>query len=267
MALISLHDKAKIEAFLRLNVALHLYELGDLDPFFWPLTQWYGWQEAGELKALALLYVAFSPPVLLALAPPEHIPTLRGLVTQLNPLLPRQVYTHLTLGIEDLFHVDFQLESYGIHQKMSLIDPTRLEAFLTPEVVRLTPADHPALATLYSASYPDNAYDPRMLETGQFFGLWYEGKLVSVAGIHVYSPAYRVATIGNVATHPAYRNRGLGQTVIATLTHSLLAKVDDIGLNVKVDNLAAIHTYKKLGFETVAPYHEIMLRAKVYKGI
>lgn len=31
----ALHDKARIEAFLRKNVYLHIYSIGDLDDFFW----------------------------------------------------------------------------------------------------------------------------------------------------------------------------------------------------------------------------------------
>lgn len=259
---IALHDKREIETFLRKNVALHLYGLGDLDPFFWPFTQWYGWLDGNDLAAMALLYVAISPPVLLALASPDEITPLRGLLTHLIPLLPRKVYTHLSLGTEDLFEAEFDIKSHGIHRKMILPDPSQLTAYLAPEVVRLSPQNHLALATLFAASYPNNAYDQRMLETGQFFGVWRAGELVSVAGIHVYSPEYRVAAIGNVTTHPAYRNHGLGKAVIATLTTSLLEKVDHIGLNVKADNLAAIWTYQKLGFVISDSYHEIMLTAK-----
>ncbi|NUM46276.1 MAG: GNAT family N-acetyltransferase [Anaerolineales bacterium] len=258
MTLVTLHDKTEIETFLRGNVALHIYSLGDLDPFFWPYTQWYGFQQGGQLQAVALLYVALSPPVLLALAPPHALDALRALLTRLVPLLPKQVYTHLSLGVEDIFQPAYNLHSHGIHRKMILANPTPLQNYLTPDVVRLT-ADHlPEIHALYAESYPDHAFDPRMLETRQFFGLWRANRLVSIAGIHVYSPAYRVAAIGNVTTLPAFRNQGLGKAVVATLTRSLLDSVDDIGLNVKEDNRAALHSYQKLGFVVVDSYHEMM---------
>ena len=38
---ICLHDKGQIEAFLRRNVFLHSYSVGDLDDRFWPHTTWY----------------------------------------------------------------------------------------------------------------------------------------------------------------------------------------------------------------------------------
>lgn len=257
MKLVCLHEKTEIEAFLRQNTALHIYSLGDMDPFFWPFTQWYGWEDEGKIRAIALLYNALSPPVLLALAPPQEIPLLQALLNHLLPILPRHVYTHLSLGLEEILERAFQLESAGIHYKMILNDPARLRDF-HPEGVRLNLEHISEVAALYEASYPGHAFDPRLLETGQFFGLWREGQLVSIAGIHVYSPTYRVAAIGNVTTHPDYRNRGLGKSVVAALSLSLFETVDHIGLNVKRDNLAAVHSYQQLGFGILDSYHEIM---------
>ncbi len=95
-----------------------------------------------------------------------------------------------------------------------------------------------------------------MLETRQYFGLRVNGRLVSVAGVHVYSEQYRVAAIGNVVTHPAHRNKGYGTLVTARLCQSLLETVEHIGLNVKADNAPAMACYRRLGFEIVAPFSE-----------
>ena len=54
------------------------------------------------------------------------------------------------------------------------------------------------------------------------------GRLASVAGIHVYSRTYRVAALGNIATMPTHRNRGLA-------------------------------SYTALGFEPVAGYEELLV--------
>ena len=258
MGVICLHDKAEIEAFLRQETALHIYSLGDLDDFFWAYTQWYALQIEGEIQALALLYTALSPPILLALAPPHRLSALRELLTQMLPLLPRQVYTHLSLGAEEVLKPVYQMASYGIHYKMILQDPDQLQNFLNPQAVRVTEDHVSEITALYQASYPGNAFDPRMLDTGQFFGIWEDHLLVSIAGVHVYSPAYRVAAIGNVATHPLYRNRGMGKAVTAALALSLLENVDHIGLNVKADNEPALKSYQQLGFVVVSPYHEMM---------
>jgi predicted GNAT family acetyltransferase len=101
-----------------------------------------------------------------------------------------------------------------------------------------------------------------MLQTGQYFGLRVDRQLISAAGVHVYSEQYRVAAVGNVVTHPAYRNKGYGRLVTARLCQSLLTKVRHVGLNVKADNEATLACYSKLGFEIVAPYGEFTVERK-----
>jgi ribosomal protein S18 acetylase RimI-like enzyme len=144
---------------------------------------------------------------------------------------------------------------------MALQHPARLEALDLSATVALSPADLTDILSLYERSYPGNWFDSRMLETGQYFGLRQEGHLVSIAGIHVYSPVYRVAALGNITTDPAYRGHGFGRATTARLCQSLRQTVDHIGLNVKAGNRAAIHLYQQLGFEIVASYGEYMMTA------
>lgn len=92
-----LKDKVVIESFLRRNAALHLYELGDLDDFFFPYTTWYAHQVNGETKAVALLYQGTELPVLLALDQPGS-PFMKELLVQLADELPDRFYCHLTPG-------------------------------------------------------------------------------------------------------------------------------------------------------------------------
>jgi predicted GNAT family acetyltransferase len=114
--------------------------------------------------------------------------------------------------------------------------------------------DH--LRALYEASYPGNWFEPRMLETGFYYGVRHDGALVSVAGIHVYSPRYKIGVLGNVTTHPAFRGQRLATSTCAKLCRELLKTVEHIGLNVKADNVSAIRTYERLGFEVVGEYGE-----------
>lgn len=62
-----LHDKVEIEAYLREDVDLHLYSIGDLDDFFWPHTSWFAAKSGSDLRAVALLYTGLSLSTLLAL--------------------------------------------------------------------------------------------------------------------------------------------------------------------------------------------------------
>jgi predicted GNAT family acetyltransferase len=129
----------------------------------------------------------------------------------------------------------------------------------TRGVEQLSLADLPALQALYASAYPGNWFDPRMLETGCYYGLRRDGEIVSVAGVHVYSPRHRAAALGNITTHPAYRGQGLCTAVTARLCQGLRSHIDFIGLNVLVDNPAAIHCYEKLGFTMAGEYEEFMI--------
>ena len=100
-----------------------------------------------------------------------------------------------------------------------------------------------------------------MFEHGPYLGIRRGGELLAVAGVHIWSPSYRVAAIGNVATHPRARGGGLASVAVAALCRRLLATVDRIALNVKADNSAALALYTRLGFTPVAEYTELTFTA------
>jgi ribosomal protein S18 acetylase RimI-like enzyme len=262
---ICLHDRDEIERVLRRDVFLHIYEIGDLDDFFWPYTTWYALADREDTHGLVLLYSGMPLPVVLGLAR-DAGPSMRRLLGSVRHLLPRRVYAHLSPDLITELAQDFAVEPFGEYQKMALTDLSRLDSVDAARVRALSVADLPDLRSLYDTSYPGNAFDPRMLQTGQYYGIRHEGCLVSVAGIHVYSERYRVAALGNVTTHPQYRGRGLSTAVCGRLCRALLQKVDHIGLNVKLDNASAIACYERLGFSAVAPYSEYSLELKVERG-
>jgi len=257
MPTVCLHDKKVIERFFRKNPDLHIYSIGDLDDFFWPYTTWYSLLADDEPLAIALLYSGQELPTLLAFADPPEI--MLELIESIIHLLPVKFYAHLSPSVEDVFKDDYDLKSGGRHHKMALNDRTKAGQIDSSTVSPVSVAEGGALNKLYDGIYPGNWFDQRMLETGQYFGIRKNGSLVSVAGIHVYSENYRVAALGNVATHPAWREKGFGTLVTARLCQSLVEKIDHIGLNVKADNTRAISLYHKLGFEIIAEYGEFTI--------
>ena len=262
MSLIFLHDKIQIETFLLKHRHLNFYHLGDLDDFFWPYTTWYALQEGGEVKALNLFYSGIDPAVLLGIVN-ENFEDMAALLESSLSLLPINFYSHLSPGLEKVLELDYFIEHHGEHYKMNLIDVASLEEIDTLGVTPLITEDLDELNSLYRASYPGNWFDPRMLETGQYVGIRGDGdELVSAAGIHVYSPEYKIAAIGNITTLPEKRGQGLGTKISAGLCKQLLPTVDVIGLNVRSDNTAAIKMYEKIGFEIVGTYHEWMVTRK-----
>ena len=79
----------------------------------------------------------------------------------------------------------------------------------------------------------------------------------------MYSPTWSVAALGNVATLPGLRGRGLARSACAALCRVLLEDgITTIALNVGADNHAAIRAYTRLGFEQVAEYTEAALVAR-----
>jgi len=259
MSAICLNDKSRIEAFLRKNVYLHLYSIGDLDDFFWPDTAWYGWEKGGEIQAVALLYTASPDPTLLAVSESRLAGIMWELLRSIFHILPGRFHAHLSPAVAEIVKQQCQIESYDKHYKMGLKNATLLHDVDCSQVIRLTENDLNDMLGLYEEGYRGNWFDARMLQTKQYFGLRIENRLVSVAGIHVYSEKYKVAALGNIVTHPHYRGKGFGKAVTAGLCQSLAEHIDNIGLNVKADNAAAIALYEKLDFQIVSPFYEFMV--------
>lgn len=265
-----LTDKKAIEAFLRKQTFHHLYEIGDLDDFFWPNTTWYALEKNGFLDSICLLYksggglpvlLAFRDEKCLAAATEDSSNSLNGallpeLLHNLCGVLPGQFYAHLSLGLKNSLEPACRSQFHGRHDKMGLINSRALEPFLSSETFQLQETHLEEIKKLYQESYPGNWFDARMLATGQYVGIRAGGRLASIAGVHVYSQEYRVAALGNITTHPQFRGRGLAAKVVASLCLELLKTVEQIGLNVRSDNKAAIACYQKLGFERITSYEE-----------
>lgn len=250
-------DKVTIERFLRGNPSLHVYSLGDLDEFFWPYTTWHGLIRSGAVRALFLLYKGTDLPVLLALE--EHDLESAGVLLKgLFPQLPRRFYSHLSPSLVPLILPSFTAEHHGLHRKMSLHSRAALRSCIltTYDARPLMARDLPQIRELYGRSYEGNWFDSRMLDTGKYFGAFHKSQLVAISGVHVFSRKYRVAALGNITTDPAYRGKGIGASITATLCQELCKDVELIGLNVKADNEAAIRCYEKIGFAVDSSYEE-----------
>ena len=233
-----------IEAYLRQAPLLHVYELGDLDPREAPHTQW-----IANDHAAILIYRGLATPTLIALSHADPAPV-RALLA--SALLPARFYAHLSPGLEAVLATSHRLELVGHNIKLGLTAPIA-EPFAA---TALTPADAGEVVAFYRASYPGAYFEPVNLERGPYLAVRDAIGIAAVAGVHVYSPAMRVAALGNIATRPDARGRGLARRVTGALCRRLQRQVDAIGLNVRADNEAAIACYRRLGFTHVADYDE-----------
>lgn len=254
-------ERDRIESVLRAAPGLHLYALGDLDDFFFPSTSFFVSDDDEPHREVALLYRGSEPPTLLALSsrPPER---LRALLDQTMHEMPEVFYGHLSPGLQELLEDRYRVDRRGRHLKMLLRDDSRARSAATGEARLLSATDENELRTFYADAYPDNWFVPRMLETGHYVGIDHEGRLAAVAGVHVFSARYRVAALGNVATLPGMRGRGLARRACAHLIERLMVECDHVGLNVEEKNRAAVRCYESLGFEVIARYDEALLERR-----
>jgi ribosomal protein S18 acetylase RimI-like enzyme len=255
LELVETRDRERIEAFLRRDRELHVYEIGDLDPFFWPATTWWAAMRGESIVALALLYRGPAIPTLLVLER-HDLDAARWLASRLSPLLPEPLYCHLSPGLAEAFG-DRPRAAEGTYLKMTLHELADVD---TTGVERLGVPDLAAIDAFYARAYADNWFDPRMLETGEYFGVRDGTALLGIAGVHVVSAQHGVAALGNIATDPAHRRCGIARRTTAATCSSLLRRVDTISLNVSAENAAAIRCYRALGFDVAATYEEWRFR-------
>src|SRR5262249_12702084 len=138
----------------------------------------------------------------------------------------------------------WQVRQRAEYQKMWLPERALTPVAEPVGVTALGPGDVPELRAFFAGpAYRDDErggrfFEPYMLELFPWVGLREAGELVSVAGLHVLSRRYGVAALGNIATRPDRRGRGLARALTARLTRSLLAEIPLVGLNVAVSNQA-----------------------------
>ena len=158
MAVVELRDREVLARFLRGRPAVHAYELGDLDDFFWPHTRWLGWKPDGRVEQVALLYDEPDPPVLLAFAE-EPGEGMQELLRSLASELPQAIYAHLSPGLLDVLAPDLvPARDPAPHIKLGLVDPGALGLYDTAEceplslLAPLVPGAPPMLAPPFAPS-------------------------------------------------------------------------------------------------------------------
>lgn len=235
-----------IRRVLAADRAWSAYALADLEPAEAGRCQWFVADDA-----VALLYRGLRPPVLFAHG---GLDGLGALAARLPA--SRCVYTLLP-GARSRFAPRLETH-HEVKMWRMVLEPESYRRPLLKDTVRLSPHDLPALRSLF-ARHPDrpDAFHPRQLESGIFFGVRGSDGLLSAAGTHILSHAQGVAAIGNVFTRPDARGRGLATVVTGAVVEALLEEgIGLIVLNVAQDNEAAIRCYRRLGFRAHCAYCE-----------
>ena len=244
-----LSDKSQILTYLETDRLYAGYAVADLEPGMFKQCAWAGAEAGGRLRAMTMLFRGLSPPALLMIGENDGLRTILG-----GELHPKRAY--LTCRPE---HLSMSREFYSWDETLSMwrmvLRPERFPG-ADSNCRRLVPRQAAQLTELYTLG-GGIAFSPEQIERGVFYGVLEHDRLIAVAGTHVISPAYGIAAVGNVFTHPDHRGQGFGTATTSSVVSELLALgMRDIILNVSQDNGGAIRIYERLGFERHCPFLE-----------
>ncbi len=189
-----------------------------------------------NLPFLGITFVAEQgsplPALLTALA--ERVPAMQ--TDTISTVVPE----HRVQQLQAHAHLD----SVTIEWQM-VVEPETLKPIERPEVRRLHEADLPAMGILARACGMVT-WRPGVLANGPAFGAFVDEHLVAMAATHFAT--VDVIEIGNVATHPRYRQQGFSGACISALARAGFSLAPRIYLLVVIDHIHAIETYRRLGF-------------------
>ena len=247
-------DKALLHGFLIQDRIAAAYHLGDLDERYFDYCRFFVAGKDG-IDGVLLLYTGLRMPAVLTLGSERAVEAILE-----SPLvsgaLPGRFYGHFmshhVMAVQSLYRIDGMrsMMRMGLHKDAFTPAEETLDG-----VVKVGHADTADLMSLYR-HYPDNFFEPYQLESGYYFGARDAGRLISVAGIHVFSEQYDVAALGNIVTHPDFRSRGHSRRCTTRLLNSLFERVSSVALNVEKENQAAQRVYRGLGFSDQLRYIE-----------
>ncbi len=252
-----LTNKAEILAYLESDRDYAAYAIGDLDDGFFEQCVWHVAQENGAIRALALVYAGFDPPVLFLMGSSNGAAALLGGPVQPEHAMPMVRAEHLAaLGQYYRWGANDLVEMWRMALAIPRFSPVSF-SLLSPLCLRqLEAQDAGRLFALYALGGGD-AFTLAQLAQGVFYGVEIEGQLVAAAGTHLVSAAYSVAAVGNVMTHPDYRGRGYATAATSAVCAELARRgLASIVLNVGQHNAPAARVYEKLGFVKHCAFYE-----------
>lgn len=196
--------------------------------------------EESSSPALCLYFKRSNPPFLFAMGSERGVAAILG--SGLCPWLVYLLYQpHQAAAIESFYRAGRKSVMRRMHITEKTFTPVNGEAN------RLTAWDADSLNELYTAEM-DCYIHPRQIQQGVYYGVWRDGRLVSVAGTHVISRSQGIAAVGNVFTHPRHRHQGYATACTSAVTQELLRSCRDVVLNVREGNAPAIKVYERLGY-------------------
>jgi GNAT superfamily N-acetyltransferase len=247
-----LNDRTRIRALLETDRRWAVYALGDLQPGYFKDSAWFVPEDGAS--AIALLYQAFSVPVLLTVGEARH---LRPVLDEIDS---PEMYLSVRPDVMQLLAERREIRSAKLMHRM-VLEPDQFRPVASDAAVRLGPADLDALQALYAdgaaAGESPDFFAPAMLRDGVYFGVREGDSLIAAAGTHILAPEEGVCGIGNIYTRRDRRRRGLAACVTSAVAAEVLErKVPTVALNVWSKNPVAERVYERLGFRHYCDFYE-----------
>ncbi len=239
-----LRDVDEIRSLLRPGVEYTAYALGQLEPGLFERTRWF--RAHGDTGTGLVLHSQGG------LGDATFVLGDPGAVAAILSLQPGPPQTYATCQPQ---HIDALKAVYQLANTKPMIRMGVTSATFAPVVsagiTPITGLDIRRLNRLYAAEGGASYYAPEHIDSGVYRGVLREGRLIAVAGTHVVSNQERVAVVGNVFTHPAYRGHGLATATTSAVTAQLLEQCDNVVLTVDPDNAPAVTAYRRLGYREI----------------
>ncbi|MGB2695075.1 MAG: GNAT family N-acetyltransferase [Dehalococcoidia bacterium] len=233
-------DRDELRRILTPYRAYAAYALGQLRPDLFAQSEW--WVARGAHgQALLLHSKGGLGNALFALG------TVDGLEALLR-LHPGPNQTFLTCQLHQLEQVR---RHYVLSERQSVLRLLADRESFRPvvgETRRLAGSDARRINQLYRLEGTPAFYTARNVDEAVYYGAFRHGRLAAVAGTHVVAPDEGIAVVGNVFTHPKFRNQGLGTLVTSAVTEHLLRTCREAVLSVNPRNTPALLAYQRLGY-------------------
>ena len=244
-------DKILLRTLLERDRLYAAYALCDLEEREFARTRW-GVAWDGDIPiALVLEYNGPTPQPLVVMGRED------GIAVVLRDLIrPRVAYVAAPAEVLPAIETAYRVDP-GPSMVRMWVDRVHFRPY-PATVQRLLPVEIGDLNRLYQLGFaswlPSSA-----IADGVYYGLRVIGQLVAAAGTHVVSPIARLAVVGNVLTHMDYRGRGFATAVTGAVTAQLLRTCDQVVLNVRSDNPAALNAYRRLGYREHLRFEERLI--------
>lgn len=252
-----LTNRAEILSYLEPRRTYAVSALAHLDPKFPEITRWHVATQEGR-SALSLVTRGLFPTYMFTMGDPEIL----GFLLDSTGIPGRAFITcepeHMAV-IRDFYQFEWHLLMKRMVVGRDEFTPVEEKA------ERLKPEHVGEVNRLYSLAGSGN-FTAGQIRRGEFYGLWHNEQLVAVAGTHLIAPSYDIAYVGNVMTHPAYRNQGLASVCVSSVTARLLQQCPEVVLNVESYNLPAVRTYTGLGYRDHCQIVEGLIHRKSAVG-